>query len=151
MKYSRSILLLSFLISLPASTRAQSQVCKLRTFWVERDPFISSSWELVGTFPLTATGEHPLRKLLHHEESGMDISVGVELNRYLDKKEPRLIRLGLRFSGKPDKVFDEKDATEAESVYDKHWRLLSVSKNIEKGKRTYTFSFSCERQIAKKR
>jgi len=48
-------------------------------------------------------------------------------------------------------VFEETNGSAAESVYDKHWRLLSLTKSLEKEKRTYTFSFSCERQILKKR
>ena len=91
-----------------------------------------------------------MTKLLHHEESGTDISVGVEL-KYFDKKQNPLIRLGLSFSGKPDNVFEETNGSAAESVYDKHWRFLSLTKSLEKEKRTYTFSFSCERQISKKR
>ena len=125
-------------------------MCRLRTFWVENNPFISSSWELVGNFPLVV-GEHRQTKLLHHEESGTDISVGIELIHGLSKKEKPLIRLGLSFSGKPDDLFSEIDSSQAESIYDKHWRFFSVRKNIEKGKRTYTFSFSCERQFLKKR
>jgi hypothetical protein len=132
------------------STHAQSDVCRLRTFWIEKDPFVSSSWELVEAFPLVI-GDRPLTKLLHHEESGTDISVGVELNYSLDKKQNPLIRLGLSFSSKPDNVFEETNGSAAESVYGKHWRFLSLTKSLEKEKRTYTFSFSCERQILKKR
>lgn len=92
-----------------------------------------------------------MTKLLHHKESDTDISVGVELNQFLDQRKTTLIRLGLGLSSKPANVFDDPNRSEAESVYDKHWRFLSVSKSIEKGKRTYRFSFRCERQIAKKR
>ena len=95
--------------------------------------------------------DRPVTKLLHHEESGTAISVGVELNSFPDKKQSPFIRLGLSFSGKPDNVFEEINSSTAESVYDKHWRFLSVSKNLEKQKRTYTFSFSCERQLLKER
>ena len=105
---------------------------------------------MVEKFPLVIAGR-PVTKLLHHEESGTDISVGVELNSFLDKKQSPFIRLGLSFSAKPDNVFEEINSSTAQSAYDKHWRFLSVSKNLEKQKRIYTFSFSCERQLLKKR
>lgn len=144
----RSILLLCLLISVHASTRAQSGVCSLRTFWVEKNPFISSSWELVGTFPLNVK-ENPSTKLLRHEESGTNVSVGLELIEGLGTKGPPRIRLGISFSDNNKNVFDELDVANAESVYDRHWRFLSVSKSVEIQKRTYTFNFGCQRGIAK--
>ena len=150
MKLLRLIMLLAFFPALQPSTHGQQEVCSLRTFWVENKPFTSSSWELVGTFRLVPD-QNEQTKLFHHEESVTDISVGVELIHGLGKKEKPLIRLGLSFSGKPDDLFDEIDSSQAESIYDKFWRFLSVRKNIGKGKRTYTFSFSCERQFLWKR
>jgi len=149
MKCFRPFLLLCLLIFVEPSSHAQSGMCSLRTFWIEKDPFVSSSWELVGRFRLVI-GDRPVTKLMHHEESGTDISVGVEL-KHFDKKQNPFIRLGLSFSGKPDNVFEETNGSAAESVYDKHWRFLSLTKSLEKEKRTYTFSFSCERKILKKR
>lgn len=96
-------------------------------------------------------GDKPVTKMMHHEESGTNISVGVELNYFLDKKQNPLIQLGLSFSDEPDHVFEETNGSTAESVYDKHWRFLSVTRSIEKEKRTYTFNFACESKILKKR
>jgi len=141
---------MSVVLCFVGSVHAQSEVCRLTTFWVEKNPFISSSRELVAEFPL-AFEDRTMAKLIPHKESGLDVSVGAELVQELDRRDAKLIRLGLAFSGQPEDVFNETQASEATSIYDKNWRFLAVTKSIEREKRVYTFSFSCERPKAKKR
>jgi len=150
MKFFKRCFFLSVFLCLGGSVHAQSEVCRLATFWVEKNPFISSSRELVGEFPL-AFEDRAITKSIHHEESGIDVSVGVELVQGLGRREAKMIRLALAFTGKPEDVFDETEAAEAKAIYDKNWHFLSVTKSIEREKRIYTFSFSCERSKAKKR
>jgi hypothetical protein len=119
---------------------------------VRHTPFSSSSRWLVGTFPF-ALDEQPIRKLFHHDESGLDISVGVDtMKANLDPKDPTtILRVAFAFSSKSDDVFEATDGVYADSVYDKHWRMVSVSKSITRDDRVYTFTFGCERLPPKKR
>jgi hypothetical protein len=95
----------------------------------------------------------PISKLFHHDTSGLDISVGVDyMKANLDPKAPStILRVALAFAAKPDDVFDATDGVYADSVYDKHWRMVSVSKRIAQDDRVYTFTFGCERLPPKKR
>ena len=87
-----------------------------------------------------------ITKLFRHQESGVNISVGVEQVKGIFENEPKRIRVAMSFGEKPEDVFDGLESVEAESIYDKHWRWLAVSKNIQVANRIYTFTFGCEKQ-----
>jgi hypothetical protein len=144
------IFLLMLLVVSGGMAQAQSEMCSLTTFWVDKDPFSSSSRHLVGEFPLVIA-EEPIVKSLRHADSGVNVSIGVEISKGIFKGEPTRIRLAIAFLDKPEDVFDDVAHSEAESVYDKNWRWLSVSKSVEIERRIYTFTFGCERKNAKKR
>jgi hypothetical protein len=149
----KSLKLLFLLIALTVSSRmvqAQSEVCSVTTFWVDKNPFSSSSRHLVGEFPLEVEDE-PVVKLLRHADSGVNVSTGIEISKGIFKGEPTRIRLAIGFLDKPENVFDDLAHSEAESIYDGNWRWLSVSQSVEIEKRIYTFTFGCERKRAKKR
>lgn len=136
-------LLLLLLVS-SGRAHAQSGECGVTTYFFDSEAESSSSRFLVGSFPLKLE-EDAITKLFTHQESGVNISVGVEQVRGIIENAPRRIRIAISFTGKPEDVFDEIERAEAETFYDKNWRGLSVSKNIRVANRTYTFSFACER------
>ena len=144
------MLLLMVLIVSAGMVHAQSELCRLTTFWVDRNPFSSSSRHLVGEFPLLIEDE-PIAKLLRHADSGVNVSIGIAISKGIFKGEPTRIRLALGFLDRPEDVFDDVAHSEAESVYDRNWRWLSVSKSVEVEKRIYTFALGCERKNAKRR
>jgi len=151
MGHVKHLLILAFLGFTPNLTVGQTKVCRLTESWVHRTPFQASSRELVGTFPLTVD-DQPVRKLFRHEESGLDVSVAVDTFTLTGEKTPIYIRIALAFDSKPEQLFGAfSDESEAVSVYDKHWRILSVSRSIAVADRFYTFTFSCERWPSKKR
>lgn len=141
----RHLLILGLTLLAPGLAVGQTEVCRLTESWVHRTPFQASSNELVGTFPLILE-DKPIRKLFRHEESGVDVSVGVETFTLMDKSASTQIRIALAFGSKPEELFGAfSDESEARSVYDKHLRILSVGRSILVGDRFYTFTFSCER------
>jgi hypothetical protein len=150
MKSLKLIYLFMAVIWSGGTVQAQSGVCRLTTFWVDRDPFSSSSRHLVGEFPLVLEDE-PILKLMRHADSGVNVSIGIKFYKGIFKGEPTRIRLAIGFQDKPEDIFDDLDRSEGESVYDKNWRWLSVSKSLEIEKRVYTFTIGCERTNRKKR
>jgi hypothetical protein len=143
------IFLFVLLVVSGGMVQAQSEMCSLTTFWVDKAPFSSSSRHLVGEFPLIID-EEPIVKLLRHADSGINVSIGVDVFKGIFKGEPSRIGLAIAFRDKSEAVFDDVEHSEAESVYDKNWRWLSVSKSVQVEKRIYTFTFGCERKTAKK-
>ena len=138
----------------PALAVAQNPVCSLTTFWIRQSPFVSSSRWLIGTFPINLTpDEKPIHKTFHHDESDLDVSVSVEsMKAGLDSKDrTTILRFALVFSNKPFDIFKDTDGVYADSIYDKHWRMVSINRSIPRGDRIYTFTFGCERLSKKKR
>ena len=128
--------------------QAQTEMCRLTVSSIQRNPFQSSSRELIGEFPLTFN-DGKLAKDLRHEESGVQISMGVEIVERTNKT--KMIRLGISFQPDAGDVFEALDGVESKTFYDKNWRALTVSKSIENPNRVYTFEFSCARAKSKKR
>lgn len=150
MAYLKSIVLLVALVLLSNLTHGQTQSCQLTESWVHRNPNQASSNQLVGQFPLIV-GDEPITKVFRHEETGLDVSVGVEVFKGIFKGEPTRIRVALLVGSKSEQVFDvSSDASEAMSVYDNHWRFLSVNRTVARNDRLYTFTFSCERSLRKR-
>jgi hypothetical protein len=145
----RQLLFMIILLTTTSITNAQTEVCSIRTYFRDLDAKISSSWFLVGEFPLSLEDDS-INKLFHHQESSIDISVGVERIKSIFEKDPRRISVAIAFVRKPEDVFNETDNSEAETIYDKNWRWIAVSKNIKVENRIYTFQFSCERKKGSK-
>jgi hypothetical protein len=155
MAYVRLFWLLGLAVLSPSVIAAQTETCTLTQSWVHRVPFQSSSRELIGTFPFVVEDklieDKQLAKLFRHDETGLDISVGIEIVKGMTKKEPYMIRVGLAFSARPDQLFDAfGESSQAVSVYDKHWRVLSVNRTVSRNDRVYTFAFTCERTRRKR-
>jgi hypothetical protein len=136
--------LLPLLLVLGSLAHAQTESCGVTTYFLDLEARSSSSWFLVGRFPLKLEGD-AITKQFIHAESGVNISVGVEQVIGIFEGEPRRMRIAMSFIGKPEDVFDEIESAGAESIYDKNWRWLSVSKNLQVANRIYTFRFGCER------
>ncbi len=81
--------------------------------------------------------DKPIARVFHHDESGLGISVGVDtMKANVDRKDPTtILRVAFAFSSKPDDVFEATDGVYADSAYDKHWRMVSVSKSITRDDR----------------
>jgi hypothetical protein len=150
MKYLEPIFVLMLLVTARGMVQAQSVQCTLTTFWVDQSPFASSSRHLVGKFPLVIEDE-PMPRVFRHDDSGINVSIGIEIFKGIFKGEPTRIRLAIAFLDKPENVFDDVAHSEAESVYDRNWRWLSVSRIVGIEKRVYTFTFGCERKNTRKR
>ena len=138
------------LVAAGGMVRAQSVQCSLTTFWVDQNPFASSSRHLVGKFPLVIEDE-PIAKVLRHDDSGINVSIGIEILKGIFKGEPTRIRLAIAFLDKPKDIFEDVAHSEAESIYDGNWRWLSVSRSVAVEKRVYTFTFGCERKNSRRR
>jgi hypothetical protein len=139
---------LLFVLLLTASSlvHAQSEVCRVTTFLRDlgSKEEVTGSTFVVGEFRLQP-GEESMTKFFHHQESGANISVGVERVKGESKKDQGTIRLALSFDGKSEDVFDLIDNAEAETIYDKNWMSLAVSDNFMVGSRIYRFTFGCVR------
>jgi hypothetical protein len=150
MTYVKSFVILSVILVLSSVAQSQTAGCRLMESWVRHNPFHASSNELVEQFPLVLN-EMPITKVFRHDESGLDVTVGVEVFKGISKGVPTRIRVALLFGSRPEQLFGaDIDASEAVSVYDNHWRLLSVNRTIARGDRLYTFTFSCERPVKKR-
>jgi len=102
------------------SSRGQTPQCRLVESHVRLKPFQASSKSEVGQFPLVS-GDTPITKVFRHDESGLDVSVGVEVFKGIFKSEPTRIRIALLPGSKTDQVFDAVDgASEAVSIFDNH-------------------------------
>ncbi len=129
-----------FVILLAVGNANTQQVCTLRTFYNAEG--YKGSWSFIGAFELPLE-ETYVTKSFQHKESGVDISVRVD--RYFNEKnhfkEPNEIQLAISLSGGYE--------AEAESIYDKHWKSLSVSNKIKVDNRIYTFALGCEKMNKK--
>ncbi len=148
LRFFKTTLLIFFSLGVVGLIQAQTETCRLTVSSVQRNPFQASSRELIGEFPMTLEDDK-LSKEFRHEESGVQISLGVEIVPLVGKT--KAIRLGISFQSDGSDVFEALDGVESKTFYDKNWRALSVSKSIEKPNLIYTFAFSCERPKNKKR
>ncbi len=139
------ILSIFFLFATCNVAQAQNEVCRIKTFFRDLEAHASSGIFQVGEFSLLREEEQKT-KLFLHQESGVSVVAGVERVESVYPNEKRRIKVALSFTREPADVYDLIDGAEAESVYDKHWKWLSVSNNIKVKNRIYTFIFSCESQ-----
>ena len=140
-------LLFCALLTASSVVRAQSEGCRVTTFLRDLDSKeeVTGSTFVVGEFGLQSGGMSTTKFFQHHE-SGANISVGIERVKDESKNVQGKIRLAMSFDGKPGDVFDLIDNAEAESIYDKSWKLLAISDNYRVGNRIYRFTFECARR-----
>jgi len=149
MIYSGPLAMIGIMVLASGVISAQTSSCRLIESSVRLNPFQASSNNLVGTFPVVLR-DTPITKTFRHDESGLDVSVGVDVIKGILKDKPTRIRVAISFGSKPEQVFDvANQASEAESIFDNRWRFLSVSRTIARNDRFYTFTFSCGRTLRK--
>lgn len=146
MKITRFALLHILVLTMSSLVYARTEGCGVTTYFREIDSGNSSSRFLVGKFPLNPD-EGEVTKFFRHEESGVNVSVGVQIFTSAFKDKPKMIRVAMSFSGKSGDTFEMIDGAQAESIYDRHWKWLSVSDNIKVANRIYTFTVSCGREV----
>ena len=134
------------LVAANVSVMAETEVCSITTYFRDfsSKEEVSSSRFLVGKFDLKLEDDEVVKRFRHEE---INVSVGIaRVTNPLFKKEPVRIKLVISFMGEPGDNFDLLEGAEAESIYDKKWRWLSVSNSIKVNSRIYTFTFGCERK-----
>ena len=150
-KFTKLVLLLVLLFASSSFAQAQNEVCGVTTYFVDLEAKASSSRFLLGKFDLQLDEEnYEVTKFYSHEESGVKVSVGVQIFPSAFKDKPKTIKVALSFKGKPDDTFEFLDGSQAETIYDKNWKWLSVSDDIKVGNRIYTFTFGCEKENKKR-
>gem|GEM_PF-1619006 len=125
--------------------------CRLLESHFHLKPFQASSRSDVGRFSVSPE-DMPVTKVFRHDESGLDVSVGVDAFKgTIMKSDPPRIRVAISPGSNIADVFDVVNgSSEAVSVFDNHWRFLSVNRTIAHNDRFYTFTFSCERTLRKR-
>ena len=142
----RIFLFLTFLLFVGGiAVKGQSKVCFVTTYFWDNESKSSSSRSLVGKFPLELDGDQ-LVKELKYSKTSTNVYVGVEQITSVSSQKTKTLRVAISFDGNAENIFDELNRAEAETVYDRNWRFLSVSKNIKIEHRVYTFTFSCEKE-----
>jgi hypothetical protein len=108
----------------------------------EAPPYTSSSVWAFETF-VTLPDDEELTKVIHDPDSGLDIRVGV---RYLrgDSRYRYMLQLALAFEGPAERVFEQTNRAQAETVRSPNWRSVVVVKPTKVGSMEYTFSLHCE-------
>lgn len=149
MRITRLILFLAMLLSANNLAQAQTEGCSVSTHFRDLDSGTFSSRLLVGKF-LLQSDDNERTEFFRHEESDVNIAVGVQLITSVFKDKPKMIRVAISFTGKPGEAFEMIEGAQAESIFDRHWRWLSVSDKIRARNRIYTFTFSCGREIKKR-
>lgn len=144
MKIIQSILFFVLLFTAVYSAQAQTETCTVLYSYLELDSGNSTSQFRVGTFTLDLKDDDTTH-FFHHEESAVDISVGVRKRIGISKGDINKISLRISFTGNPDDDFDDIVGAEAQSIYDKHWKSLAVSNEIKVENRIYTYRFGCSR------
>ena len=138
-------LLIATLCAACGAASAQPSQCYVVTY--RRDPVSkaqASARIALGSFEWQ--GDKPLAGVFQHQSTGVFTAVKVERVAGVSGKRPQdKIRLAISFVGKPDDVFDDNGAAEAEATYDEKWKWLSVSKNLEVGGQLHTYYLRCDR------
>ena len=151
MTASKFTFVLFLFVSLFAANKfvyAQNGVCRVTAYSIDSSIPHSASFSdstLIREFNLKFDGNF-IPGPFQHKESGITVFVSVtRFESPLFSKKPTAIKLAIQlFKEPPDYNFY---GSAAESIYDKHWRGLSVSSHIRvddyKG---YTFTFACEKR-----
>jgi hypothetical protein len=146
----RAFLLVGFLVmSLGAviSASAQDPLCSVRVSYWDNAAKAGSSWHRVGDFPMKfGEYEDTIEKDFSHSDSNLRVFVGVERIKSIFKSVPDSLKIAISLSASPEGVFDDVERSEAQTIYDKSWKILSVGKDQLVGDRTYSFQVSCSKR-----
>jgi hypothetical protein len=138
--------MLSLILLTAGVPRDQTVECRLVESHVRLKPFQASSNSAVGQFSFVS-GDTPITKVLRHDESGLDVTVGVDLFK-ISENDPTRIRIAILPGSKTNDIFGSgAESSEAVSIFDKHWRALWVNRTVAKEDLLYTFTLSCGRPL----
>ena len=147
-----TILLFLFLLLFAAKevARGQGGICRVTAYSINssmpHSPSLSDSI-LIKEFNLKFKGDNFIPEPFQHKESGITVFVSaIRFQSELFSKKPTTIKLAIQLFKEPQDSYRFYGGA-AESIYDKHWRGLSVSSHLKvddyKG---YTFTFACEKR-----
>jgi hypothetical protein len=102
----------------------------LTTYFWDNNSSSSSSRSLVGNFPLEFNDDSLFRELTD-KDSGLILRVGVERLGSFPRSDLKKLRIAISFAGEASNIFDELDRGEAETIYDRSWKRISVSKSVK--------------------
>ena len=146
-----TILLFPFLFLFAAKevVHAQNGVCRVTAYSIDSSIPHSASFSdstLIKEFNLKFEGNF-IPEPFKHKESGITIFVSVtRFESKLFSKKPTTIKLAIQLFKEPQDSYNFYGG-EAESVYDKTWRGLSVSSHIKvEDYKGYTFTLACEKR-----
>ena len=127
---------------------AQNGVCRVTAYSIDSSIPHSASFSdstLIKEFNLKFEGNF-IPEPFQHKESGITIFVSVtRFESKLFSRKPTTIKLAIQLFKVPQDSYNFYGGA-AESVYDKHWRGLSVSSHIKvEDYKGYTFTFACEK------
>lgn len=139
---------LASIVILANGAIAQNEICSLTSFFLDLKTQASSGRFQIETFQLDLRDDDFAKEFVD-KESGRKIYVGGQLVNGLSGKGPRRLRVKISFENQPNSTYtyDSLDGPEAETIYDKKWRLLSVSDEFRIADRVYGFTFGCERML----
>jgi hypothetical protein len=154
LKFTQLILLIALLLIASHPAFGQAASCQIINSFHDVELGIFSSNFQVGNLLLQPDDDdtdNEISKIFLHQESGVKVVVSVWISSEgIKKSKTKSLKLALAFNPKSDDLVGEGEGAEAESVYDKHWKWLSVSNQIKVGSRVYTFTLSCTRESKKR-
>jgi hypothetical protein len=121
----------------------QCDACRLLVSW--SDEKASTANFNIAEFLVQPSDDRDTKLFIRHLESGVALRIGVNYSpSYLLRNEPFIIRIALAFEGDVDNVFNELSRAQAETLREKNWKYLSLTKEIQIDKKIYSFIFHCE-------
>jgi hypothetical protein len=154
----RQVILLAFLVvAFSSPVMAQTDYCQVTTAWVDQKTHFSSSIDNVGHYCIDPNpDDSPSNRTFAHEESGIKVRVAVDYYKhFLEKKTITTIRIWMSLDdeqGTKENGSNQRDVSlsmnsvHAETIRDKHWKILILSKKISTDGKDYTFWLHCSRQ-----
>lgn len=150
---SKIILLVFFVLAVSGRAMAQADYCHVLISWVDRQTGHSTSLFNVGDYCADPNpDDSPFLRTFVHAESGIKINVGVDYYTRTLEKNTIWMRMGMRFVDKAESeddhsnkldVFFSVNSVYAETIRDKHWKVLEVSKFLSKDGKDYHLLFTC--------
>ena len=148
-------LLIFFVLAVSSQAQAQADYCQLLISWVDRQTGHSTSLFNVGHYCTDPNpDDSPFIRSFVHAESGIKVNVGIDYYTRFPEKNTIWIRMGMRLEDKAESeedhsskldVFFSINSVNVETIRDKHWKVLEVSKYLSKDGKDYHLLFECAR------
>lgn len=138
--------LVLFLIT-TINIQAQKNTCRLTYALMDKKTGTLSSTNGLGTLSFNAEDEGT-KKTFVDSDSGIKIWVEAQIYGSSLKKTPKQIDVAIFFGelkSETEDLFHYADSAIAETIYDKNFKFISVSKTIETKDEIYRFRFNCSK------